>query len=258
MNDMHPCTDQVAFEWIRSGRTELIASNNPNWKGNFVSHLLPKNFEAYAKLLHSIEANYENIDNPLSEREIAILKIPPCEKLRSFVESLREEHRGPRIRWETLARLFGVPFESEICHEWFQAIMKEPGCWARFLFGPGDGNLDTKELSETLSVLRTRTVSQDCFFRFAEIPFITTDKPILFRGVLDELSTFLANGKYQCTPEYWWPADHSWCVCSDYDLTFTIVAGSKELVSDVLNHASLEALPVTPQTRIDSYAPMPK
>jgi hypothetical protein len=120
---MHPCTDQAAFEWIRSGREELLASDNPNWKGNFVSHLLPKTFEAYAKLLHSIEANYENIDKPLSAREIAILNIPPCKKLRSFVESLREERRGPRIRWEMLARLFSVPFESEICHTWFQARM---------------------------------------------------------------------------------------------------------------------------------------
>ena len=72
---------------------------------------------------------------------------------------------------------------------------------------------------------------QDSFFRFSEIAFIATDKAIHFCGTLDELPTFLAGGKYQFTPEYWWPADHSWCVCSDYDLTFTIVAGSKELVS---------------------------
>jgi len=255
---MHTCTDQAAFEWIRSKREELLASDNPSWKGNFVSHLLPKSFEAYAKLLHSIEANYKNIDNPLSEREIAILKIPPCKKLRSFVEGLREEHRGSRIRWATLAHLLGVPFKSEICHEWFRLSMVEQICWPRFLFGPSEGNLNSDELTELPSVLRAFTGSQDCFFRFAEIPFIATDKPILFRGVLEELPTFLADGKYQLTPEYLWPADHSWCVCSDYDLTFTIVAGSKELVSGLLNNATLEALEVNPQTRIDNYAPMPK
>ncbi|MGA2095655.1 MAG: hypothetical protein ABSH39_05105 [Candidatus Acidiferrum sp.] len=118
--------------------------------------------------------------------------------------------------------------------------------------------MNRKELAELLSVLRPFTGGRDCFFRFAEIPFITTDKPILFRGVLGELPTFLADGEYQLTPEYLWPADRSWCVCSDYDLEFTIVAGPKELVSGVLNNATLEALEVTPQTRIDSYAPMPK
>lgn len=100
--------------------------------------------------------------------------------------------------------------------------------------------------------------SQNCFSRFSEIAFIATDKPVQFWGPLEELSVFLTNGTYQFTPEYWWPADHSWCVCSDYDLTFTIVAGSQELVSRVLNDITLEALQVTPQTRIDAYAPMSK
>jgi len=93
---MLPSSDHVAFEWIRSARQELLASDNPNWKGNFVFHLLPTSFEAYAKVLHSIEANYKNIDEPLLDREIALLKTPPCEKLRSFVERRREERRGPQ------------------------------------------------------------------------------------------------------------------------------------------------------------------
>jgi hypothetical protein len=136
--------------------------------------------------------------------------------------------------------------------------MEEPGCWPRFLDGPDDAGLNAEELSAVLSALQPFALHQDFFFRFSEIAFIATDKPIQFCGTLDELSTFLANGNYQFTPEYWWPADYSWCVCSDYDLTFTIVAGSKELVSRVLNDATLEAIEVTPQTRIDVNAPMPK
>jgi hypothetical protein len=253
MNVMHPCPDD-AFKWIRAGREEFLPRDKPDWK-SFISNLIPREFEAYAKILHQIDASYKNIDNPLTERELSLLKIPPCTKLRSFVEGLRQENRGPRIRWSELAQLFGVPFKAEICHEWFRAAMEEPGCWPRFLRGPDDAGLNAEELSALLSVLQPVAGSQDCFFRFSEISFIGTDKPIQFCGPLDELSTFLATGKYQFTPEYWWPADQSWCVCSDYDLTFTIVAGSKDLVFGVLNAATLEALQVTPQTRIDSYAP---
>jgi hypothetical protein len=255
---MNWCSDNTPFEWIRSGREALLVRDDPNWKGNFVFHLIPTRFDAYAKILHSIEANYEHIDNPLSERETAILKIPPCKELRSFVEILREGHQGPRIRWKTLAQMLGAPFGSEICHEWFRASMKEPWCWPRFLYGPGEGYLNTEEFSEVFSVLRAFTGSQDCFFRFAEVPFIGTDKPILFCGILDELGSFLANGKYQFTPEYWWPANRSWCLCSDYDLQFTIVGGSKDLISLLLKNAILEALEVTPQTRIDIHAPIPQ
>lgn len=253
---MHPCPDD-AFEWIRTGREEILPRDGPDWK-SCVSNLIPGQFEAHAKILHQIDANYKNIDNPLTERENSILKIPSCTKLRSFVERLGKESRGPRIRWRDLAELFGVPFGAEICHEWFRASMEEPECWPRFLRGPDDAGLNGEELSALLSVLQPVAGSQDCFFRFSEISFIGTDKPIQFCGTLDELSTFLTTGNYQFTPEYWWPADHSWCVCSDYDLTFTIVAGSTALVSAVLNDATLEALQVTPQTRIDSYAPMPK
>ena len=114
---MHTCFDDTEFDWIRNGRQQTLSRYNSNWVGNFVSHLMPVRFEAYAKILHSIEANYENIDNPLSDREIAILKIPPCSELRSYVERMRKENQGPRIRWRSLAQLLGVPFAGEICHE---------------------------------------------------------------------------------------------------------------------------------------------
>jgi hypothetical protein len=154
--------------------------------------------------------------------------------------------------------LIGVPFEAEICHEWFRARMEEPGCWPRFLLGPDDGLLRAEEFPALLSVLQPFAGNRDAFFRFSEIAFIATHKPIQFCGTLEELPAFLTSRKSQFTPEYWWSADHSWCVCSDYDLTFTVVAGSKELISRVSNEPDLEALQVTPQTRIDFRAPMPK
>jgi hypothetical protein len=257
MDAMRPCADSE-FEWIRTGRREFPPRNDPHWKC-LVHNLVPNQFEAYAKILHSVQASYKNIDDPhpLTEPEIAVLKIPPCTKLRSFIEGLREQSRGPRIRWKTLAQLLSVPFEAEICHEWFRASMEDPICWPRFLLGPDDGNLNAEELPEVLSALRPFSSSIDCFFRFSEWPFIGKGKPLLFRGVLDDLTAFLANGKYQFTPEYWWPADRSWCLCSEFDLTFTIIGGSRNLVSAVLNNSTLETLEVASHTRLDNAAPLP-
>lgn len=258
MNVMQPCPDNE-FEWIRAGRETPLTGKNRTL-GNLVSHLIPIRFEAYAKILHSIEASYKNIDDPhpLTEREIAILKIPACTKLRSFVETVRKEGGSSRIRWRTLAQLLSVPFEPEICHEWFRASMEEPICWPRFLSGPDDGNLNAEELREVISVLRVFSGDQDCFFRFAAWSLIKANKPLLFRGVLDELATFCADQGYRFTPEYWWSANRAWCLCSDYDLKFTVVAGPKDLISALLNNATLEALGVTPQTRIDSEVPLPR
>lgn len=158
MNVVQPCPENE-FEWIRTGRHARVARDDQNL-GNTVSHLIPSQFEAYAKILHRIEASYVYIDdpNPLTENENAVLRIAPCTKLRSFVESLRKEGSDRRIRWRALARLLGVPFEPEICDRWFYLSMEDPTCAARFLRGPDDGNLNADELSEVLSILRTFSI----------------------------------------------------------------------------------------------------
>jgi hypothetical protein len=246
---------EIAFDWIRSGRYELAESRTPEWVGNFVAHLMPTIFETYAKVLHRIDAK-EVIDKPLSPSEIAILKIPPCEPLKSFVESRRAGSQSGRIRWRELAELLNVAFAPEICLEWFHGKL-EVGCWPRFLSGPGEGELSEEECWELASALTPFTDTGPCFFRFAEIPFIGTDKALVFKGSLNEVCGFLTGPGKGYSFEYWWPADRSWCVCSDYDLKFTVVGGSKTLISALLRSHVLECLEVNPQTRIDSFAPMP-
>jgi hypothetical protein len=215
--------------------------------------LIPNAFEAYAKILHRIDVRYEDPTSPLSEGEIAILKIPPCTRLREFVEHTRENSQSSRVRWARIAEILEVPIKPEICIQWF--ITKKPECWSRFLWGPAEGTLASEEVTELVSILMPLTHNdQECFFRFPEIPFVGTDKPLLFQGGLSELAAFLE--PYRFTFEYWWPSDRRWCVCTDYDLMFTLVGGSKHLISRLLASKVLETLEVTPQTRIDSFAPI--
>jgi hypothetical protein len=132
---------------------------------------MPATFEAYAKILHRIEACYENIDKPLSPDEMGILKIPSCAELKSLIESRRDDPGRPRIRWRELAEKLNVPFTSEINLEWY-AKQLERGCWPRFLWGPNEGLITREECTQLVSVLEPFTANGECFFRFAEIPFI--------------------------------------------------------------------------------------
>jgi hypothetical protein len=253
---MQTSLDENAFEWICSGRDRRRGRDDPGWRGNFVSHLLPKAFAAYAKVFHRIDAYYENIDSPLSQKESEIIRIPPCIELRSFIQDLRANRRGTQVRWKELAETFDVPFQPELNLEWYRTKLG-PGCWPRFLKGPDEGTLDSGECAALVSVLLAFTGNQECFFRFAEIPFIGTNKQLSFHGALEEVVAFLDDGTYQFTPEYWWPANRSWCGCSDYDLMFTVVGGAEDLISRLLRNDVLECIEVTPSTRIDCYAPMP-
>jgi hypothetical protein len=247
--------DETAFDWIRSGRNKLPESRTPEWTGNFISHLIPPIFESYAKILHRIEAHYKHIDQPLTPTENAILGIPTCEPLKSFVEGRRTNSPKCRVKWGELAELLNVPFTSEICHEWYRKKLQDAWCWPRLLSGPDDGLLADEECAGLSSTLMPFTDSEECFFRFSDIPFIASGGSQLFKGTLSEVCAF-PKGRAPGF-EYWWPPDQNWCVCSDYDLAFTIVGGSRKLASALLASEVLECIEVGPHTRIDSLAPMP-
>jgi hypothetical protein len=255
---MFPEQNQTVFDWIRTGRDELASGRTPDWRGNFVSHLIPPVFESYAKLLHGIQAHYEFVDQPLSAAENAILRIPTCEPLRSFVEGRRADPRGSRIRWKELADLLDVPFAPAINHEWYRQKLKDPWCWPRLLSGPDEGYLSEEECQALASRLKSVVDGEDCFFRFSDIPFyapVRAGEPQMFRGTLDEGCDFKKEKRLSF--EYWWPSSRSWCVCSDYDLKFTIIGGGRNLISTILLDRLLECIEVTPQTRVDSFAPLP-
>jgi hypothetical protein len=247
--------DETVFDWIRSGRSKLPKSRTPEWTGDFVSHLIPPIFGSYAKILHRIEAHYRHIDHPLTSAENTILGIPTCEPLRSFIERRRANSPKSRVEWREIAELLNVPFTSEICHEWYRKKLEDPWCWPHLLSGPDDGVLGDAECKELSSTLMPFTNSEECFFRFSDIPFIASAGPQLFKGTLNEVCGF-PKGRVLGF-EYWWPPEHDWCVCSDYDLKFTVVGGARKLTSALLVSNVLECIEVTPQTRIDSFAPMP-
>lgn len=48
------------------------------------------------------------------------------------------------------------------------------------------------------------------------------------------------------TPDYWFPADRSWCVAGDVDLCWCYVGGSRACVDAILGCPDLEAVPAEP------------
>jgi hypothetical protein len=45
------------------------------------------------------------------------------------------------------------------------------------------------------------------------------------------------------TPNLWWPAERSWCVASEIDLTWSFVGGSSQLISALVADDRIEAQP---------------
>src|SRR5271165_7101779 len=151
---MQICDTDEAFQWIAKGRLFLTARdpNDDDWPGCTVRNLLPDAFECYAKIFQRLEANYENIDNPLSDDELKILKIPESPFLRELIMRLRADKDHVRVRWREAAAALGVPFVAELTDEWFRKRL-EPGCWPRYIFGPGEGYIESEEYDELATIL---------------------------------------------------------------------------------------------------------
>lgn len=72
----------------------------------------------------------------------------------------------------------------------------------------------------------------------------------LFTGVLDDalrIGYWPTRTWFQPrSPNLFWPDDRSWCVTSEIDFDSTLVAGSTELIDNILRSDDLEAWPVRP------------
>jgi len=49
-------------------------------------------------------------------------------------------------------------------------------------------------------------------------------------------------------PNYWWPDDRAWCVCTDTDFDWAYIAGSAACIEEVLSVAVLDAYKTNPES----------
>jgi len=240
-------SDHSAFDWI---------AQNLDRDGFAVSRLLPPVFAAYRKILHAIHVDLSVSDRSLSWDEAARATIwvdrssaPDVTKdiVRDLVSGgtvVRGVPDGPfpraRILWRELAAQYAVNFTPQITDEAFTQVF--PGrSWPRYLAGPYEGTLDEESCRRLIEILTPLTGTQKCFFYYDLIATRSLETR-LYSGRLDEvLSTFQIEGAHG-TPSYWWPEDRTWCVCTDSDLTYTILGGSGDLTRVVDGDAILESV----------------
>ena len=167
---------------------------------------------------------------------------------------VRPDARLLRVRWAELARRLGIPFVPTLSADSFTRQFPG-GSWPRHLIGPDGGNLVGAERDALVSVLRGHTDTDRILFRFWYLATVDWTGDKVFEGMLDEAELFPDEGLgVRCTPTHWFPEDRSWLVCSDYDLTFSLVGGSEHMVQQLLDHPILECVRVTPNTRVDAKA----
>lgn len=245
-------------DWIAEGVAEMTNGT--------VAHCLPSIYPAYAKIFHPIYEDFSVQDDQLTWQEEDKAKDsgpePKTETERALAEALRgstlvyggarPDARLVQVRWAELTRRLGMQFVPTLSAASFTRQFPG-GSWPRHLIGPDEGKLVGSERDALVSVLRSHTDTDRILFRFwflATTDWRGSDK--VFEGTLDEADLFPDEGLgVRCTPTHWFPEDRSWLVCSDYDLTFSLVGGSEHMVQQLLDHPALECVRVTSDTRVD-------
>jgi len=113
--------------------------------------------------------------------------------------------------------------------------------WPVTLLPPTEGSLDEDSLHALIDLLGRHTCPAAlalCDFYFGCPPL--RDGPRMFTGHLDEVQPLVDDFGY--TPNNIWPADRSWLVYTDHDLSATRVSGSAELITALTTADGLDAV----------------
>jgi hypothetical protein len=242
-------------KWIRDGTERLLAPDDTNWHGNFVSHCVPPIFEAYSKLFHAIYTDASAVDDPRSwaAADTTIRSIGGVDLGR--LQSVPSDYgpKGRRVPWRELAERFGLQFHAEFNDTSLTRVFPD-NSWPRSLLGPDEGTLDEVTCQRLVEILKPFTERQSCHFHYDVIATGRCEADVAFSGELDDVIECCNDPEVRGTPTHWWPEHRTWLVCSDWDLKFTLIGGPRRLVNQLIADDELECIAVTPSDRIDFKA----
>ncbi|MBL0888921.1 hypothetical protein [Myceligenerans indicum] len=107
-----------------------------------------------------------------------------------------------------------------------------------------EGVFEGESQTALLDLLKEFSGAQTgCFAFFGTVTAYDVDRLAVLEGPLAAITT-LRRAELFCevSPSNWWPADRSWFVWTDYDLTATRVSGPRSLIQQVRAHPALETV----------------
>lgn len=261
---MELLTDKSEYKWIDY--------YSDGWNNNVKTHRLrecvPKNFPAYCKVLHKMfeDPNYNDLKLTYQHANRRKKTIIAARNIRKIFKRLLgkadkmtildwlgqdeqafglELNRNTRVKWKDIAERLDIDYNADIKEsELLSAFKKHMGepSFPIYIYGPDEGTMDQEDVDNLLPLLKSHSKTDDCFFFFTLLIDPTEDDK-LYKGKLDEIfNAYKQNDEF--TPTYWWSAKREWLVWTDYDLSYTIVCGTEELINDLLQNDYFESFKV--------------
>ncbi len=225
------------FDWIQK-ETDQVNNTSSDWKGNVVTHCIPKRYQYFCKIFHRMYQDKNISNEQLLWRD--------CDPNEEFV-------LGNLITYKELAEKYRLNYTKEFSTNSISMLFNRS--LPRYLISPEEGDMEIDMVKEIVKNLNPFSQGKRCYFYY---PFLKKrhwdGEDQIFQGALEEVLVLSTKEDPLGSPTYWWPEDKSWCLCTDFDLDFTLFGGTKEMVESILNNPLLEAIWVDSNTRIDYRA----
>lgn len=262
MSELQSVPDLNEGAWIKKNTLSLESPMNKG--GNFVEHCIPAKFPSYCKIFHNIYEDESIKDHTVTwdyiHKHQPVDLNDPVQKALGAVTRLYGgtdplgQGNLTRIRWAALAERYDLKFHADINVDSFSRNFPTTS-WPRYLTGPEEGSLEGSTCKEIIRSIGIATadfeLSRDYFFLYDVIATMKYERDLLFEGPLrSAFETYKLEG-VNGTPTYWWPKDRSLLLCTDWDLVFTLVGGTEEVIESLISNPELECVAVNPKNRID-------
>ncbi|GGE68570.1 hypothetical protein [Priestia taiwanensis] len=224
-----------ATKWLVE-ETEKIDFDN--WTGCRVSNLVPRRYSHYCKIIHPIHHDKTIVDENLLWSDL--------DPLEGVIIEL-----GERIRLKDLATKYNLHYTKEIS---IDSLIHLFNSSPRYLIGGLEGNIDDETIKEIVSVLQPFTKTGNCYFHYEMLKVPKYYEEQLYYGKLTDALDLSHDDHAEGSPSWWWEENKHWCLATEYDLSFSLFGGSKEMVDSLLANEFLECIEVDWHTRVDSKA----
>lgn len=212
----------------------LTNDDNPFWY--FLPMCCPQIFEKYAIILHPFWINWE----------AKVL----MEKGANIDKEQIEKEEFKRISWREFFLMYGRGFDLEIACRNFEELS---GLLARDNFPmhirfPAQGDCEKEELSLLVSCILSLYGDQNVNYYYCILQTLYLKEDIIFKGPLSNIVSLWANQDLRgSSPRAIFPDTKEWCIVTDYNLEFTYVGSSAELIKTITNNKDFEVFEITPR-----------
>ena len=241
-------TNNILPNWI-----DRQASPGPNVKvdseqteDNFFWYMLtlscPLIFESYAMILHPFWINRKAKDLVASGLTLTDEQV--------------DEQDFISAKWVDFFKLYGHTFSLNTANQTQEIIRQgllnggtKQIDWPVYIWFPGGGNCETEDLKFILNSVKELFGDDLVNYYYCLLKVKKMENEKILRGPISEFDELKNKSDIRDSPTAIFPDNKKWCIVSDYDLPFTFVGGTKELVDKITSNNEFDIFKIIPKLK---------